>query len=122
MRIFGREPALWLALVAAMIQLFSAFIWELSAEQQGVLGMVAVAVIGVLTAWSVARDKLAPAILGLVQAVLAAALAFGAELSSQDQATLMTFVAAVVGMFVRTQVTAKVAASTVDNSVKLAKE
>lgn len=108
MKIFGREPALILALVAAAVALFSATVFDLSIEQQGVLNAVAVAVIGLATAFAVARDKLAPAILGLVQAVLALALAFGLAISPETQGAAMAFVAALVGAFVRTQVAAPV--------------
>lgn len=119
MKIFGREPVLWLALIAGAIQLFSAFIFELSMAQQGVLNAVAVGVVGLLTAVAVAQDKIAPALLGLVQALLATALAFGWELSSQDQSTIMVFATAVIGMFLRTQVTAPVPVATADTSMRL---
>lgn len=121
MKILGREPVLWLALVAALIQLVSSFVFELSNEQQGVLNALAVAVIGVLTAFAVAKDKVAPALLGLVQAALAVGLAFGWELGAQDQSTIMAFATAVIGMFLRTQVTARVPASTTDASLTVVK-
>lgn len=116
MKIFGREPVLWLALVAGLIQLLSSFWLPLSAEQQGVLNALAVAVIGVATAFAVAREKVIPALLGFVQSALAVGLAFGWELSAQDQSTIMAFAAAVIGMFLRTQVTAPVSAVVADRS------
>lgn len=116
MKIFGREPVLWLALVAGLVQLLSSFWLDLSGEQQGVLNALAVAVIGAVTAFAVAREKVAPALLGLVQAALAVGLAFGWDLSAQDQSTVMAFSAAVIGMFLRTQVTAPVSAAVADRS------
>lgn len=114
MKLFGREPALILGLVAAAIQLFSAVILPLTVEQQGVLNAVAVAVMGLVTAVAVRSDKAAPAVLGVVQAVLACALAFGLVLSPDTQGAIMAFTSAVVAMFVRTQVSAPVPAVAVD--------
>lgn len=111
MKVFGREPALILALVAAAVQMVSGFAFELTTDQQGVLNAVAAAVVGLATAWAVARDGLAPAILGLVQSVLALGLAFGLSMSPENQVTIMAFAAAVVAMFVRTQVVSKVTAN-----------
>jgi len=103
---FKREPALWLALFASAVQMFSAFILNLTIEQQGVLNAVAVAVAALLTAIAVRSDQMVPAILGVIKAVLALALAFGLAMSPDNQAIVMTFATAAVAMFVRTQVTA----------------
>jgi len=119
-KIFGREPALILGLIAAAIQLFSAVILPLSVEQQGVLNAVAVAVLGLATAIAVSSDKAAPAVVGLVQAVLACALAFGLALSPETQGAIMAFTSAAVAMFVRTQVGAPVTASVADGKTATA--
>jgi hypothetical protein len=103
-KIFGREPALILGLIASAIQLVSATVLPLSVEQQGVLNAVAVAAIGLLTAAVVSAEKAAPAVLGLVQAVLACALAFGLHLDPATQGAVMAFATALVSAFVRTQV------------------
>jgi hypothetical protein len=113
-KIFGREPAMILGAIAAAIQLLSATLLPLSVEQQGVLNAVAVAVIGLVTAAAVSAEKAAPAVLGLVQAVLACALAFGLQMSPETQGAAMAFVTAMVSLFVRTQVVAPVPASSVD--------
>lgn len=108
MKLFGRDPALILAFVAATVQGFSAFVLNVSPELQGAINAVAIAMLGFLTARSIARDKLVPAVLGLAQAVLALVLAFGWHATGDQQATIMAFVATAVAMFVRTQVTAPV--------------
>jgi hypothetical protein len=105
-----REPALILGLVAAVIQMVSAFVFPLTVEQQGVLNAVAVAVVGLITAIIVRAEQLAPAILGLVQSVIAVGLAFGLHLTPENQSVIMTFAAAVVAMFTRQVVTAPVTA------------
>ncbi|HVM19790.1 MAG TPA: hypothetical protein VNV66_08615 [Pilimelia sp.] len=101
-----REPALILALVASTVQLVSAFVFPLSDAQQGVVNALAVAVAGLVTALMVRSDQLAPAILGVLQAAVALGLAFGWDLSPENQSVIMAFAATVVAMFVRTQVTA----------------
>ena len=108
MKIFGREPALVLAFVAALIQMVSSFVFPLSVDQQGVLNALTVAIIGVVTALAVRGDQAAPAILGFIKAALAVGLAFGFHLAPEAQSTIMVFAAAVVAMFVRTQVIAPV--------------
>lgn len=108
---FKREPALWLALISASISMVSAFFFELTIEQQGVLNAGAAAVAGLITAVMVKSDQLVPAILGAVSAVLAIGLAFGLRLDQADQATIMAFATAAVHMFVRTQVLAPVPAT-----------
>lgn len=106
-----REPALILGLIASAVQLTSAFAIPLTTAQQGVLNALAVAAAGLITAVLVRSDQLAPAILGVAQAALALGLAFGWDLSPDHQAVIMSFVVAVVSMFVRTQVSAPAPAS-----------
>jgi hypothetical protein len=113
-KIFGREPALILGLLAAAVQLFSATVLPLTVDQQGVLNAVAVAVLGFATAAAVSAEKAAPAVLGVVQAVLACALAFGLALDPAVQGAVMAFTTALVSAFVRTQVVAPVPAAAVD--------
>jgi hypothetical protein len=106
--IWGREPAVLLALFAALVQGISGFFFHLTDDQQGVLNAVAVAVIGLVTALAVKGDALLPGILGFVKAVLALGLAFGLHMTSANQSVIMVLVTAIVAAFVRTQVTAPV--------------
>lgn len=106
--IFGREPVKWLGLVAAAIQLFSAIFVPLSVDQQGTLNAVAAALLGLIAAFMVSADKGVPLIAGLMQAVMACALAFGFDLSPTFQGAVMAFVSSIVAMYVRTQVTAPI--------------
>jgi hypothetical protein len=105
-----REPALILGLIAAIVQMVSAFVLPLTADQQGVINAVAIAITGLVTAVLVHSDQLAPAILGVIQAALALGLAFGLHMTAGNQAVIMAFAAAIVAAFVRTQVTAHPAA------------
>lgn len=105
-----REPVLILALIASAIQMFSAFIFQLTVDQQGVLNAAAVAIAGVISAILVRSDQLAPLILGLAQAIIAVGLAFGWDLDPSGQSVIMAFITALVSVVVRHQVVAPVAA------------
>lgn len=109
MKIFGREPALWLALVAVVVQTISAFVVNVTADQQAWINAVAAAVVGLIVAISTG-DGIVAAVLGLAQAAVGLAVGYGLDWSTSQQGIVMSLVAAVVGMFTRTQVVAPVAA------------
>ena len=104
--ILGREPAQWIGLLSAAVALFSALILPLDAGQQGALIAVATAIFGGAGALAVSAEKAAPLVAGLVQSVLALALAFGLALSPEVQGSIMAFVASGVAWYLRTQVSA----------------
>lgn len=108
-KFFGREPALFLALLTAAVQVVSAFVIEVSADQMTWINAAAAAVVGLVIA-VVAHDSLSAPILGAAQALLSLAVGFGLDLTVDQQAVLMGFVAVAVSMFVRQQVTAPVPA------------
>jgi hypothetical protein len=107
MKIFGREPAAWLALIAVAVKLSTAFGLDLTDGQQATINAVAAALIGLLVAFTV-HDGIGAAAVGFVQAALALAVGFGLHWSPDQQAVVMSFVSAVVAMWTRTQVTAPV--------------
>jgi len=107
-KLFGREPALWLGLISSLVMFAGAFGLNLSADQQALINAASAALFGLLTAWFIAKDGLTAAILGFVQAVLALAVGFGLNLSSDKQTIIMVVVSALTSMFVRTQATAPV--------------
>lgn len=106
----SRDPALWLTAFATVVRLVAAFWIDLSDNQQAVLNAAATAAAGIIVAFVVRRDGQVPAILGGVQAALALAVGFGAHLSAENQAIIMSAVGALVAAFVRTQVDAPVTA------------
>jgi len=105
--IFGREPALWLGLLAAVLKLATAFGLHLSANQQSVINAAAAAITGMAVAL-LTRDGILAAILGAAQALLGLGLGFGLHVSGEQQAVIMSFVAVATSMFIRTQVAAPV--------------
>ncbi|BCK73995.1 hypothetical protein Srufu_079480 (plasmid) [Streptomyces libani subsp. rufus] len=112
MKIFGREPAVLLTLVAVLVKMAAAFGLDVTSEQQAVVNAVAAAAVGVTLA-VMAHDGIGAALLGLVQAVVALAVGFGLDWSADKQAVVLSVAAAVVAMWDRTQVTAPVPASAV---------
>jgi hypothetical protein len=111
-RVFGREPAAWLSLVAVAVKLLAAFGLDVTADQQATINALAAAVMGVLIA-ALVHDGVGAAIIGFAQAALALAVGFGLDWSADRQAVVMAAATVVVGMWDRTQVTAPVSASTI---------
>lgn len=107
MRVFGREPAQWMMLVNIVASFVFAFIVHVSTENQGLIMAVVFALTGVITAVST-HDGLSAAILGLAKATISLAVAYGVHWAPSQQAIVLSLVAIVTGMFVRTQVIAKV--------------
>lgn len=107
MKIFGREPAVWLALVAVIVKLACAFGLNLSTDQQAWVNAAAAAIVGLIVAISV-HDGIGAAVIGLVQAGLALAVGLGLDWSAEQQAVVLSLASAVVAMWTRTQVTAPV--------------
>jgi hypothetical protein len=108
MKIFGREPALILGLLSAGLQLLVAFVLPLSAEQVTAINAIAAAAIGVGTA-VVTRaadggSSIQGAVLGFAQAAITLALVFGLQMSDEQTAAIMAFVAMVAAAFVRQNV------------------
>lgn len=107
MKLFGREPAAILALVAVVVKLAAAFGLDVNAETQAWINGLAAALMGVLVA-AFTKDGLGAALISLAQAALALAVGLGLEWSADQQAVAMTLVTIAVGMWDRTQVTAPV--------------
>jgi FtsH-binding integral membrane protein len=108
-RTFGREPALWLTLIATAVRLFSALVINLTVDQQAVLNAFAAAIAGLIIAKVTHRGHPA-AILGFVHALLALGVGFGLRVDADTQALVMSFFGAALAMFIRTQVVAPVPA------------
>jgi hypothetical protein len=113
MKIFGREPAVWLGFATSALALLAAYVVHLSTDQQGAIVAVIAGVLGLATA-VIVRDGIVAAVLGLAQVVLSLGLAFGAHIDAGHQALIMAFVASAVSMFVRTQVIAPVPAAAIE--------
>jgi hypothetical protein len=106
----SRDPAFYVTLAATIIRLLAAFVVDLSADQQTWLNAGCAAVGGVIVAFWVKRDGQVAALTGLATALLAIAVGFGAHITAEGQAAIMSFVGVAAAAFIRTQVTASVSA------------
>lgn len=108
-KLFGREPAMILALVAVVVKLLVAFGWHASSDVQA--GVNAVAAAGVaLAIVLIAHDAWGAGVLGLIQAAVSLAVGLGLHWSADKQALWMTAATVVVALITRDQVTAPVPA------------
>ena len=115
-KVLGREPVLWLALVEIAVKVLCALVLHVTPDQQSVVNAAVVAAAGVLVAVST-HDGVSGAILGLAQALIALGVGFGLHWSADQQAMVMSLASALVGAFVRTQVTAPVSSTALPRPV-----
>ncbi len=105
----GRDPA---AVVETGVQIVLGVVLALSlgTEHTNALSAAVVALGGVLTSFWVARDKLLPALTGFIKAAFALALTLGAHLEPSVESGIIMIVSAAATAWLRTQVTAPIAA------------
>lgn len=108
-----REPsALWIGLIAPVVACLAAFVFAANPDTQIVVNAAALAVAGAITAFVVRSDKLLPAIVGAITAVVSVGAALGLALDSAQQASLVVALGAVAAVVVRDRVTAPAPAVT----------
>jgi len=108
MKVFGREPVYILAFIAITLKLSAAYGLDVSVEEQGAIMAVLSLIVAVVTAVVLKTGAAAAAVVNLAQGVLALFLAFGLELSADQQALWMGIVEAAVALVIRKEVTAPV--------------
>ncbi|MGW7334208.1 hypothetical protein ACWGIU_37550 [Streptomyces sp. NPDC054840] len=108
MKILGREPALLLGFAAAALKLAAAFGLNVSDTQQALINSALAAGVGVWLAIVAKDGALGAAITQLAQAFMALFIGFGLDWTAAKQATVMATLAAVLAMWERTQITAPV--------------
>lgn len=119
-KIYGREPAVWLAALGAVWQILSAFGLDFDAQLQSIVTAVVAAVLGLVVAVQVG-DGILAAVSGLVTAAVSLVSYFAFDWSAETQAQFVGAVMVVIGAFVRSQVTAPVPASVSPPGVLVAK-
>lgn len=107
MKIFGREPAVFFAMIGSVLYAVSLF-FNLSPDAQGWVNAVIVALAGFATAAFVSVDAALPALVGLLKAVFALVIGLKIQMPDYTQVAILTLVTAVGAFWVRTQVAAKV--------------
>lgn len=116
-KIFGRDPAWWLGVFAAVLMLASNWL-PLTIDQQALVLAVVNAAFGLITALSVSAEKVLPAIVGIFQALFAVFLGFGLNVPVNLQTAIMALVTALGAGYVRTQVVAPVSAQGLRRSLE----
>ncbi|HEY9372869.1 hypothetical protein [Streptomyces sp.] len=116
MKIFGREPALVLGFAAAGLKLLTAFGLDVSAEQQALINAGLAAIVGVWLAFVAHNGAWAAALMQLAQTVMALFVGFGLDWSADKQGLVMATVAALLALFERTQVTAPLPTTPLEQS------
>lgn len=117
-RLFGRELVVWLATIAAVFQVATSYGFDVSGHVQGIVTAVVVFVFAVITAVHV-HDGIIALATGVLNALFSLFMAFDLNVSADVQGFWVAAVTAVLGFFVRTQVTSPVPA-TVSPAGKLA--
>jgi ABC-type Fe3+-siderophore transport system permease subunit len=109
MKVFGRNPAAWLGLVAVGVQFLVAWGVPLTEPQQAGINAVATLVMGLVLAVTVAREQIIPVASALLVAVLQLAIAFGAHMGQHQVATAGALLTGALALWLHGQVTAPIA-------------
>jgi hypothetical protein len=117
MKIFGREPVTILAFIAVALKLSSAYGLDVSAELQAAIMVFLSCVVAVAEAFILKTGAAFAALVNVGHAAIALYLAFGLNMSAEQQANWMLAIEGLVALFVvRPQVTAPVAALRIEQS------
>jgi len=117
MKLWGREQAVWLALIAAVFQVLMGHGLDLDGKVQGILTAVVVCAFAVAVAVRNA-DGIIAAATGVAVALFALFAAFGWEWSAEHQANVIALIT-VAGGFVMRQLTTSPTPATVSPPGKL---
>ncbi|GGW82500.1 hypothetical protein [Streptomyces griseoloalbus] len=117
MKIFGREPVTILAFIAVALKLSSAHGLDVSDELQAAIMVFLSCVVAVAEAFILKTGAAFAALVNLGHAAIAMYLAFGLNMSAEQQANWMLAIEGLVALFiVRPQVTAPIAALRLEQS------
>lgn len=103
MKVFGREPAVYIAVVEAVLAFLVTFGFSgLTAEESTNILAVAIAIGGVLAAMTT-RNTLLAALSGVARAVLVLSVSYGLNLSQEQVGLTVVIVSTISGIWLRTQ-------------------
>ena len=106
-----REAATTPALVAAVLQVISVFVFPFTDEQMGILNATVALLAAAVTAFSVATEKGLAVILGGSNILIQLFVAFGMELTTVQQAAIATLSTLLAGWLTRQNAVAPVSAA-----------
>lgn len=101
-KLFGREPAVWVAFLEALVMLAGVQLFDWSQEKVAAVVLVLNCLAGVYTAY-VTRDTMLGVLTGLVKAAITCSITFGLDISDDLSAQLIALLTVSVGLFQRTQ-------------------
>lgn len=104
-KFLGGEPALWLGLFSATLQLAVAFWLPWPDTTVTIVNAAAAAGLGLVTAWGTRAvdggSSFQAGILGFAQALLTVGLTFGLDITAEHTTAIMGLLAVVTAAFVR---------------------
>lgn len=109
-KIYGREPAVWLAALGALWQILSAFGLNFDAQLQSIVTAIVAAALGLIVAVQVG-DGIYAALTGLITAATSLVSYFAFDWSAETQAKFVGAVMLILGIWIRDKVTAPVPSS-----------
>jgi hypothetical protein len=115
MKIFGREPALILGFVAALVKLLG-YQLDVSAGTQTAINVLAASIVGLILAIMARDGAWAAALMQLAQAGMSLFVGLGLDWSADKQALVMATIAAALALWERTQITAPVPSTALERS------
>ena len=102
MKIFGREPAVFVGLIEAVLVLLLSFgLFDLTQNTIGLIMAVVVSAFGLYTAY-VTNETLLGAAVGFVKAAFALAAVYGLALTTEQTGALIAVLTVTLGMYQRT--------------------
>lgn len=116
MKILGREPVAILAFIAITLKLSSAYGWDVSSDRQAAIMAILSCAVAVAEAVILKTGAAFAAIVNLGHAGIALFLAFGLNMTAEQQALWMLLIEGGVAFFVRREVTAPVAMLKIEQS------
>ena len=101
-KIFGREPAVWVGVIEAFLAVLLSFGIGISDTSYGPIMAVVVALGGFVTALGT-KDTLLGALIGLIKAGLVLVAVYGVTITEQQQGALIAAVSVMFAFYQRTQ-------------------
>lgn len=115
MKLLGREPALILGFIAALVKLIG-YQLDVSAGTQTAINVLAAAIVGLILAIVAKSGAWAAAVLQVAQAVFALIAGLGWDWSADKQALWMAAIAAGLALYERTQIVPPIALTALEQS------
>lgn len=115
MKLFGREPALVLGFIAAVVKLLG-YQFDVSAGTQTAINVLAAAAVALILAIVAKSGAWAAAVLQVAQALFALFAGLGLDWSADKQALWLATIGAALALYERTQIVPPIALTALEQS------